>query len=70
MTGDFLVDTDDPYLLEKHLQRLGGALLGGVQHEGHYVARCAGDVHWIQLALFQMGYEVGDAPDPAPWDLT
>lgn len=75
MKGDFLVDTGNPSALDATLQQMGAVLIGGpndfVVHEGHYVVRALGNPGFVRFAVKQQGYAtvVGDAPDPAPWDL-
>lgn len=75
MKGDFLVDTPNPLALDRTLQQLGAVLVGGegnyLRHEGHYVVRPLGGGGFARFAIEQQGYAkvVGDAPDPAPWDV-
>ena len=75
MKGDFLVDTPNPKALDATLQQMGAVLIGGpdnfVQHDGHYVVRVLGNLGFVRFAIEQQGYAkiVGDAPDPAPWDV-
>ena len=76
MKGDFLVDTSNPQALDELLQQISAVLVGGpdefVRHEGHYVVRPLPlENGFPRFAIEQQGYAVivGDAPDPAPWDL-
>lgn len=74
MKGDFLVDTPNPKALDDTLQQLGAVLIGRpdfVRHGGHYVVRPLAPSGFVRFAVEQQGYAkvVGDAPDPAPWDL-
>lgn len=76
MKGDFLVDTPNPKILDITLHPLGAVLLGGpgdfVTYEGHYVVRpLPPGSGFARFACESQGYArvVGDAPDPAPWDI-
>jgi hypothetical protein len=74
MKGDFLVATPNPAALDATLQQLGAVLMGGpnyLRYHGHYVVRPLGDAGFVRFAVEEQGYArvVGDAPDPAPWDL-
>jgi hypothetical protein len=76
MKGDFLVDTANPKALDATLQQLGAVLVGGpdqfVVYDGHYVVRTFSNPGFVRFAVAQQGYAVviGDAPDPAPWDVS
>lgn len=80
MKGDFLVNTPNPGALDATLNSIGAVLLGGggdnpqyIIHEGHYVVRPLPPSNGFpRFACEQQGYAavVGDAPDPAPWDLS
>lgn len=76
LKGDFLVDTPDPQGLDRIMQTFGAVLAGGpdnfITHEGHYIVRPYPATNGMpRFACEQQGYAkvVGDAPDPAPWDL-
>lgn len=75
MKGDFLVKTPNPDALDRTLQQLGAVLIGGpdyILHDGCYVVRPLPlNNGFPRFACERQGYAVvvGDAPDPAPWDL-
>jgi hypothetical protein len=73
MKGDFLVDTPNPTALDHTLQQVGAVLVGGpnyITHDGHYIVRPFSG-GFARFACEAQGYAkvIGDAPDPAPWDL-
>jgi hypothetical protein len=74
MKGDFLVDTPNPKALDATLQQIGGVLIGGpdnfIQYDGHYVVRPFSG-GFVRFTCETQGYAkvIGDAPDPAPWDI-
>lgn len=75
MKGDFLVQTPNPKALDVTLQQMGAVLIGGPNdfliHEGAYVVRALSNPDYVRFAVEHQGYAkvVGDAPDPAPWDV-
>ncbi len=74
MKCDFLVDTKNPKALDATLQQFAAVLIGGphfITHDGHYVVRAFGDAGFVRFAIEHQGYAkvIGDAPDPAPWDV-
>lgn len=75
MNGDFLVKVGNPKALDQTLQQMGAVLIGGpenfLMHDGAYVVRPLGDPGFVRFAVEHQGYAkiIGDAPDPAPWDV-
>jgi hypothetical protein len=74
MKGDFLVETNNPQALDTTLQQLGAVLIGRpdfVRYGSAYVVRTIGDSSFVRFAVEHQGYAkvIGDAPDPAPWDV-
>lgn len=75
MNGDFLVKSRNPKLLDETLQQMGAVLIGGPNYLLYgdcYVVRAfGGRSGFVRFAVQQQGYAevVGDAPDPAPWDI-
>ncbi len=78
MKGDFLIKTNNPQATDRTLQSFGGLMLGGgmpggyVMHDGCYVVRPMPEGNGFpRFACEKQGYAevVGDAPDPAPWDV-
>ena len=59
---DFLVDTSNPEALDRTLNGIGAALVGGDTEEGyqrvdgHYVVRCLADPGFIRFAVEHQGY--------------
>ena len=62
MVQDILVETSNPELLDKTLNALGAALVGGgmpggfIQIDGVYLVRCFGDAGFIEFAIENQGY--------------
>lgn len=59
---DFLIETNDPFGLDKILNTWGAALVGGgmpggfVKRGGYYVMRCFGNHGFIKFAIENQGY--------------
>jgi hypothetical protein len=59
---DILVDTNNPEVLDRTVQAIGAAVVGGGMpggyetKDGHYIVRCLGDPGFIKFAIDSQGY--------------
>lgn len=62
MATDFLVETNNPEMLDATLQQMGAVLIGGgmpggfVKRDGYYVMRVLGNAGYVKFACEHQGY--------------